>query len=114
MPFCFIALMSNMNRSDEIATIILNTNTTGFGEILANPLGDFDYTEVYNMTYIANKELFFCTNAGIKNSGKSIKEFAKQSYKIKFNEFKTTGDKELLYGRSAIKLRAHETDPTFV
>jgi hypothetical protein len=109
-----VALMSNMNRSNEVATIILSTNITGFGEIIANPLGDFDYTEVFNMTYISNKELFTFTNAGIKNSGKSTKEFAKQSYKIKLSEFQKTGGKELLYGRSVIKLRAHETDPTFV
>lgn len=103
-----------MNRSDEVATIILTTNATGFGEILANPLGDFEYTQIYNMTYIANKEIFSFTNAGIKNSGKSTKEFSKQSFKVKLNEFKKTGDKELLYGRSVIKLRAHETDPTFM
>jgi hypothetical protein len=103
-----------MNRSDEIATIILETNATGFGEILANPLGDFGYTEVFKMTYIANKEAFSFTNAGIKNSGQSTKDFAKQSYKVKLNEFTKTGPKELLYGRTTIKLRAHETDPTLV
>lgn len=103
-----------MNRSDEIATIIMNTNATGLGEILTNPLGDYDYTEVYNMTYIANKEIFSFSMAGIKNSGKSTKEFAKQSYKVKLNEFLKTGNKQLLYGRSVVKLRAHETDPTFM
>ncbi|KAF1807017.1 coth protein-domain-containing protein, partial [Mucor lusitanicus] len=107
-------LQSNMNRSDEIATIILEANATGFNEILANPLGDHDYTQVSRLTYIANKEVFSFTNAGIKNSGQSTKEFAKQSYKVKLNEFTKTGPKELIYGRTTIKLRAHETDPTFV
>ncbi|KAG1121462.1 hypothetical protein G6F42_012403 [Rhizopus arrhizus] len=107
-------LQSNMNRSDEIATIILEANATGFAEILGNPLGDHNYTQVTRMTYIANKEVFSFTNAGIKNSGQSTKEFAKQSYKVKLNEFTTTGPKELIYGRTTIKLRAHETDPTFV
>jgi hypothetical protein len=66
------------------------------------------------MTYISNKELFTFSNAGLKNSGASSKEFGKQSFKIKLNEFVTQGDKELLYGRTTVKLRAHETDPTFV
>ncbi|KAK4509112.1 uncharacterized protein ATC70_007462 [Mucor velutinosus] len=107
-------LQSNMNRSDEIATIILEANATGFSEILANPLGSHDYTQVSKMTYIANKEVFSFTNAGIKNSGQSTREFAKQSYKVKLNEFTKTGPKELIYGRTTFKLRAHETDPTFV
>ncbi|GAN11269.1 hypothetical protein MAM1_0521c10828 [Mucor ambiguus] len=107
-------LQSNMNRSDEIATIILEANATGFNEILANPLGEHDYTQISRMTYIANKEVFSFTNAGIKNSGQSTREFAKQSYKVRLNEFTKTGPKELIYGRTTIKLRAHETDPTFV
>lgn len=107
--------MSNMNRSNEIATIILNTNVTGFNEIIANPMGDFNWTEVNSMAYISNKEVFNFAMGGIKNSGKSTKEFAKQSYKIKLNEFtQKTDKKQLLFGRSTIKLRAHETDPTFV
>ncbi|KAI7900821.1 coth protein-domain-containing protein [Cokeromyces recurvatus] len=108
------SLVSNMNRSNEIATIILNVNATGFGDILKNPQAKHDYTNVFNMTYISNKEIYTFTNAGIKTSGQSSKDFAKQSYKIKLNEFATEGTKELLYGRTTFKLRAHETDPTFV
>lgn len=103
-----------MNRGNEIATIILQVNSTGFNEILSAPLNANDYTEVFNMAFISSKEAYTFENAGIKNSGKSTREFAKQSYKIKLNEFKTTGFKELLYGRTTLKLRAHETDPTFV
>lgn len=103
-----------MNRSNEVATLIMSANATGLAEILTNPLGDFDYTLISEMTYIANQEVFKFTQSGIKNSGKSTKEFAKQSYKVKMNEFVTTGSKQLLFGRSTIKLRAHETDPTFV
>ncbi|OBZ91798.1 hypothetical protein A0J61_00150 [Choanephora cucurbitarum] len=107
-------LSSNMSRSNEISTIILEANSTGLGEILADPKGGFDYTLVSKITYISNKEIYTFSNAGIKNSGKSTKEFAKQSYKIKLNKFKQTGQEELLYGRTTFKLRAHETDPTFV
>ncbi|GAA5804074.1 hypothetical protein HPULCUR_009560 [Helicostylum pulchrum] len=107
-------LVSNMNRSNEVATLIMSANATGLAEILTNPLGDFDYTLISEMTYISNGEVFKFAQSGIKNSGKSTKEFAKQSYKVKMNEFVTTGSKQLLFGRSTIKLRAHETDPTFV
>ncbi|KAI8087712.1 coth protein-domain-containing protein [Gilbertella persicaria] len=107
-------LMSNMNRSNEIATVILEANATGLNKILTNPLESSDYTLVSIVTYISNQEIYSFTEAGIKNSGKSTKEFAKQSYKVKLNEFKKTGTKELLYGRTTFKLRAHETDPTFV
>ncbi|KAI8986432.1 coth protein-domain-containing protein [Pilobolus umbonatus] len=107
-------LMSPMNKSDEIATIILQANATGLAQILAEPLVEFDYTLVSSMHYISNKEVYSFSEAGIKNSGQSSKGFAKQSFKIKLNEFKLVGTKELLYGRNTIKLRAHETDPTFV
>ncbi|KAI9470843.1 MAG: coth protein-domain-containing protein [Benjaminiella poitrasii] len=107
-------LISNMNRSNEIATVILDVNATGFDQILANPLLKLDYTEVFKMTYISSNEVYSFVNAGIKNSGQSSKDFAKQSYKIKLNEFVKNGTKELLYGRTTLKLRAHETDPTFV
>lgn len=107
-------LLSTMNKSDEIATIIVEANATGVAEILQNPLADLDYTLVSKMHYISNKEQYTFSNAGIKNSGQSSKEFAKQSFKIKLNEFTTVGSKELLYGRTTLKLRAHETDPTFV
>lgn len=110
----FPPLMSNMNRSDEIATIILEVNGTGLNEILQSPLEKLDYTEVYKMHYISSTEEFTYTDAGIKNSGASSRMFAKQSYKIKLNEFKQVGNRELIYGRTTIKLRAHETDPTFI
>lgn len=38
--------MSNVNLSDNIATLIMNTNVTGLSEILTNPLGDFESTKV--------------------------------------------------------------------
>ncbi|KAG0164305.1 hypothetical protein DFQ28_010523 [Apophysomyces sp. BC1034] len=107
-------LYSGMSRSNEIATILLDANMTGFNAILTNPKGQHDYTEVYKMTYITNRELYSFDLAGIKNSGQSSKDFAKQSYKIKLSKFSKENKKELLFGRTTLKLRAHETDPTYI
>lgn len=103
-----------MNKSNEVATIILQANMSGLQAILDNPTGDFKSVEVYNMTYISNKEIYSFTGAGIKNSGQSTKDFGKQSYSIDLNKFSNSTTKSLLYGRTTIKLRAEETDPSFV
>ncbi|KAI8981834.1 coth protein-domain-containing protein [Mycotypha africana] len=105
-------LSSNMNQSNEIVTIILKANVTGLNEILTDPLREHEYTEVSQMTYIANKEIFTFQHAGIKNSGKSTKDFAKQSFKLKLNQFAKT--KDMLYGRTTFKLRAQQTDPSII
>ncbi|KAI8377397.1 coth protein-domain-containing protein [Radiomyces spectabilis] len=106
-------LFSNMNRSNEIATIIVQANSTAFKPIIEKPLEDHKYAEAYNVTYISNQEVYTFTGAGIKNSGQSSKDYAKQSFKIKLNKFSNkNATKELLFGRTVLKLRAEETDPT--
>ncbi|KAF7726932.1 hypothetical protein EC973_008227 [Apophysomyces ossiformis] len=107
-------LFSDMSRSNEIATILLDANMTGLDAILTDPKGNHDYTEVYKMTYISNQQVYSFELAGIKNSGQSSKDFAKQSFKIKLNEFSKGDRKELLFGRTTLKLRAQETDPTYL
>lgn len=105
-----------MNMSNEIATVILNANDTGIKAYLENPKGDFGKIQVYNMTYITSNQIYTFQNAGIKTSGQSTKELAKQSWKIDLNvkKFGSGGDnKQLLFGRTTLKFRAHETDPTF-
>ncbi|KAF7726934.1 hypothetical protein EC973_008229 [Apophysomyces ossiformis] len=106
-------LFSGMNRSNEIATIILNANQSALDAILKEPTEKHEYAKIFDMTYISNQEIYKFNTAGIKNSGQSSKDFAVQSYKIDFNEFKQKGAKKnLLFGRTAVKLRAQITDPT--
>ncbi|KAI9487231.1 MAG: coth protein-domain-containing protein [Benjaminiella poitrasii] len=100
---------SNMGKSNEIATILLNADMDSLNKILEKPLEDHKFVQVYNMTYISSTDVFSYEGAGIKNSGQSSKEFAKQSLKIKFNKF-NNATKDELYGRRAIKLRAEATD----
>lgn len=108
-----LALFIGMNQSNEIATFILNANMTGIHAILENPQDDHKYAEVYNMTYISSNRIYTFTGAGIKNSGQSSKDYAKQSWKIKLDKYHDGPDKPLLFGRTAVKLRAHDNDPTF-
>ncbi|KAI9484702.1 coth protein-domain-containing protein [Zychaea mexicana] len=108
-------LFSNMNKSDEIATIIMQANMTAVNEILSDPKGDHEYALVESMTYINSRDAFTFRNSGFRNSGKSSKEFTRQSFKIKLNEYTEKGaEKQLLYGRTTVKLRAQPADPTMM
>jgi hypothetical protein len=66
-------------------------NQTALDSMLANPTTTtVKSSEVYNLTYISSTEKYFFQGAGISNSGKSTKDFAKQSYKFSFNAFQNT------------------------
>ena len=104
-----------MNKSDEIATIIMQANMTAVNEILQNPLGDHEYAMVQEMAYINSKDVFQFRSSGFRNSGKSSKEFTRQSFKVKLNEYLAAGEeKQLLFGRTTVKLRAQPADPTMM
>ncbi|KAI8981416.1 coth protein-domain-containing protein [Pilobolus umbonatus] len=111
-PF-YPTLFTNFNKSDEIATLLLTVNATALDGFNKNPLEDQEDALVSSMTYISNKDVYQFSNAGLATSGQSTKDFAKQSWAIDLNAYvpKGTG-KNRLYGRTAIKLRAHETDST--
>ncbi|KAI9269961.1 coth protein-domain-containing protein [Sporodiniella umbellata] len=112
-PF-FPTLMTNMNKSNEVATLIMNVNATQLDAFNKDPMAKLDAAQVTTMTYISNKEVYTFQNAGISTSGQSTKDFAKQSWAIeldKYNSKNTT--KSLLFGRTTLKLRAEETDATF-
>ncbi|KAG2223187.1 hypothetical protein INT45_011533 [Circinella minor] len=108
-------LFSDMNKSDEIATIIMQANMTAVNEILQNPLGNHEYAMVQEMAYINNKDVFKFRSSGFRNSGKSSKEFTRQSFKVKLNEYLVDGEEnQLLFGRTTVKLRAQPGDPTMM
>ncbi|KAI9484701.1 coth protein-domain-containing protein [Zychaea mexicana] len=110
-------LFTNMNNSNEVATMILNVDEQAFGEICRTPLEKHHKgAQVYKLTYISNSEIHTITNAAIDNSGQSTKEFARQSFEIDFNKFVTDKNlpKQLLFGRSVVKLRGEQTDGSFI
>ncbi|KAI8889231.1 coth-domain-containing protein [Backusella circina FSU 941] len=106
-------LMTNLNRSNEIATIIMSVNATELNQINTDPLGKFNDAHISEFAYISSKEVIKFQGAGLKTSGKSTKEFSKLSYAIDFGKYNTNNPRDLLYGRTTLKLRAEETDPTF-
>lgn len=102
-----------MNRSNEVATILLQiSNTSGLDQMLKNPKADLDDIQIDQGTYIASNEIHTFTGAGFSTSGQSTKDFAKQSYKVELNKFGNKTTKDLLFGRTTLKLRAEETDMT--
>ncbi|KAI8377398.1 coth protein-domain-containing protein [Radiomyces spectabilis] len=105
-------LFTGMNKSNEIATLILQVNASAFDAILKAPKEKHEDAEVTQMTYISHSEVYSYTGAGISNSGQSTKDFAKQSFAIKLGKFKNSTEKDLLFGRTTVKLRAEETDQT--
>ncbi|KAI9284441.1 coth protein-domain-containing protein [Umbelopsis sp. AD052] len=107
-------LETNFNQSTEISTIIMWANQSSLDAMLAAPTTTtIKDVETYNMTYISSTETHFFEGLGFQVSGKSTKDFAKQSYKFSFNQYqnKTT---DSLWGRKDFKLRADETDPTLM
>ncbi|ORE03628.1 hypothetical protein BCV72DRAFT_314930 [Rhizopus microsporus var. microsporus] len=109
----YTPFVSNMSRYNEVTTLILNVDKSGFDKILKTPKASHKFVQVYNMTYVASNEVFTFQGAGIKNAGQSSKDYAKQSLKIKFNKF-NNGTKDYLYNRHALKLRAEANEPTMV
>ncbi|KAL0092755.1 secreted coth spore-coat protein domain-containing protein [Phycomyces blakesleeanus] len=106
-------LFTNLNKSNEIATIIMTANQTAIDAYNKDPLGDYKDALVSELVYISNKETFKFNGAGLSTSGQSTKDFAKQSWAIDFNKYSNATEKALLYGRTSLKLRAEETDMTF-
>ncbi|KAI9362310.1 coth protein-domain-containing protein [Pilaira anomala] len=106
------AFDSAMNRDNEISTLILNADMKAIDKFLQKPT-DYNnkWAEVYNMSYISHDAIYSFQGAGIKNSGQSSREMAKQSLKIKFNKF-NNATKDRLFNRRDFKLRAQANDPS--
>lgn len=106
--------MTNMNQSNEIATIIMTVNATQLDAFNQNPTAKLDDAQVSQLAYISSKEVFTFQNAGLSTSGQSTKDFSKQSWAIELDKYNPkNASKSLLFGRTALKLRAEETDATF-
>lgn len=105
--------MTNMNISNEIATIIMSVNTTALAGFNSEPLKEQDDAQITDIAYINSKEVYTFQNAGLSTSGQSTKDFSKQSWAIDLNKYnKNSTTTNLLFGRTALKLRAEETDAT--
>ncbi|KAI8973704.1 coth protein-domain-containing protein [Mycotypha africana] len=107
-------LFTNLNKSNEIATIIMTVNATALDAINQQPTEKLDDAQITELAYISHSEVYKFQGAGLSTSGQSTKDFSKQSYAIDLNKYnKNATTKALLYGRTSLKLRAEETDATF-
>ncbi|KAI8060358.1 coth protein-domain-containing protein [Gongronella butleri] len=108
-------LFTNMNKSNEVATIILNVNQSAWDALIQAPTQKLK-ANVFSFAYVSNQEVYtFANTPSISTSGQSTKDFAKQSYSIDFTDYVPKGgNKPLFYGRTVVKLRAESTDPTQV
>ncbi|ORY99417.1 coth protein-domain-containing protein [Syncephalastrum racemosum] len=109
-------LFTNMNKSNEVATLLLRVDTEKLDRILVHPKNKYKDAHVYEMTYISNSEIHTIKDAGIINNGQTSKEYDRQSFEIDLNKYVQGEDapKQLLFGRSMLKLRAEPTDPSFM
>ncbi|KAI8876577.1 hypothetical protein K501DRAFT_261925 [Backusella circina FSU 941] len=107
-------LMTNLNNSNEVATIIMTVNATALDAFNQNPTASgLKDANVTDFVYISNKEIYKFAGAGLSTSGQSTKDFSKQSWAIDFGKYNNNVQKDLLFGRSTLKLRAEETDGSF-
>ena len=92
----------------------MTVNSTALDAFNKDPTAKHDDAQVTDFAYISNKEVYTLQNGGLSTSGQSTKDFSKQSWAIDFNKYnKNATTKNLLFGRTVLKLRAEETDATF-
>ncbi|KAI9362311.1 coth protein-domain-containing protein [Pilaira anomala] len=108
------AFYSPMNRDNAVSTLILHADMKVIDAFLKEPEGaNLEWAQIYNMSYISHDAIYSFQGAGIKNSGQSSREMAKQSLKIKFNQF-NNATKDKLFNRRSLKFRAQANDPSMV
>lgn len=98
-----------MNKSNEIATLFVRVDMDDFLDILRDPTDEEnDDADIFDMTYISHSEIHSFKGGHISNSGHTSKTFNRQSFRIRLKK------DHLLFGRRAFKLRAEQTDPSFM
>jgi hypothetical protein len=92
----------------------MTVNATALDAYIKTPTSDtLKDANVTDFAYINSKEVYKFQGAGLSTSGQSTKDFSKQSWAIDFGKYNNNPTKDLLFGRSALKLRAEETDGSF-
>ncbi|KAF9976817.1 hypothetical protein BGZ73_007724 [Actinomortierella ambigua] len=96
-------------KENQVATLHLTGTAAEIDRLNANPSQELE-TKV-TVRYINAKTIYTQTNITFKTSGKSSKEFAKQSYKLEFDD--KFGQE--FFNRPNIKLRAlATTEPSMI
>ncbi|KAI9311215.1 coth protein-domain-containing protein [Dichotomocladium elegans] len=109
-------LFTTMNKSNEIATILLEVDKHALHTILSNPNDKHVDGHVSKMTYISNTEVFSFTDVGLDNIPQANIQFSRQSFELDLNKYVIgkSGPKQLLFGRAVLRLQAEQNDPSFM
>ncbi|KAG0377472.1 hypothetical protein BGX24_006042 [Mortierella sp. AD032] len=111
VPYTYLATWPSYTKifdDDEIATIHVTADAAQLAALTANPLLETDLRVKFR--WIDHNDIYTQNNISFKTSGKSSKEFQKQSYKFSFD----TDFNQTFYSRPNIKLRSEVTDPTML
>ncbi|KAG0262786.1 hypothetical protein BG011_009707 [Mortierella polycephala] len=111
LPYTYLATYPSKSKAfkeDEIATLHLTGPVAAVTAMNTNPTAENDVKVVFR--FINAKNIYTQQNITLKTSGKSSKEFAKQSYKLKFD----TDFNQTFFSRPNIKLRSMTTEPTYM
>ncbi|KAF9171380.1 hypothetical protein BGX20_007685, partial [Mortierella sp. AD010] len=111
LPYTYLATYPSKSKAfkeDQIATLHITAPVATVDAMNNQPESD---TEVkVDFRFINANTIYTQTNITLKTSGKSSKEFAKQSYKLKFD----TDYNQTFFSRPNIKLRSEATEPTYL
>ncbi|KAG0050980.1 hypothetical protein BGZ83_004231 [Gryganskiella cystojenkinii] len=111
LPYTYLATYPSKSKAfkeDQIATIHLNGPAAAIDAMNNQPQTEAEVRVTFR--FLNSKTVYTQNNITLKTSGKSSKEFAKQSYKISFD-----GDyNQTFFGRPNLKLRSMATEPTYI
>ncbi|KAF9976816.1 hypothetical protein BGZ73_007723 [Actinomortierella ambigua] len=111
LPYSYLATWPSSSKAfkeNQIATLHLTAPVAEVNNLNANPTQEV--TTKATVRFINDDTIYTQTNITLKTSGKSSKEFAKQSYKLSFDDKYN----QTFFHRPNIKLRAEATDPTYL
>ncbi|KAG0017311.1 Nuclear actin-protein involved in chromatin remodeling [Entomortierella chlamydospora] len=112
IPYTYLATYPSKTRAfkqKQIATIHVTAPVAMISEMNANPKNDKDY-KVTTFRFINSEMIYNQRNITFSTSGKSSKEFAKQSFKFEFD----TDYNQTFFSRPNIKLRSMAQDPAMI
>ncbi|KAG0100259.1 hypothetical protein BGZ93_003129 [Podila epicladia] len=111
LPYTYQNLWPSKSKAfkeDQVATLHLTGPVASIAAINVNPEAEVEAK--VTVRFINAKTLYTQNNITLRTSGKSSKEFAKQSYKLKFD----TDYNQTFFSRPNLKLRSMATEPTLI
>ncbi|KAF9917423.1 hypothetical protein BX616_001047 [Lobosporangium transversale] len=111
LPYTYLATYPSKTKAfkeNQIATLHLTAPVADVNAMNSQPEAEKDVKVTFR--FINAKTVYTQTNITLNTSGKSSKEFAKQSYKLKFD----TEYGQSFFSRPNIKLRSMATEPTLM